>query len=108
MLISTLLAAAVMACCADRPQLQFPMSLAACPKYVDYSQQIHKPASTGVLALPFMRPEPSCRTFHSSPVESLIANMTAKIADPDLARLFENTFPKSVIKDRSNNEKLED
>jgi hypothetical protein len=41
----------------------------SCPDYTDYSQERHKPFSTGSLELPFMRPSPECRTFNSSAVE---------------------------------------
>ncbi|KAJ7587014.1 Six-hairpin glycosidase-like protein [Mycena floridula] len=70
--------------------------LAACPDYTTYSQSPHGTPSTGPLALPFMRPDPACRTFNSSAVEAVIGNMTARLKDPDLARLFENTFPNTL------------
>jgi hypothetical protein len=60
-----------------------------------------------------MRPDPACRTFNSTAVEAssfttclkcladdieqkVIAEMKERIADPDLARLFENTFPNTL------------
>ena len=70
-----------------------------------------------------MRPAPQCRTFNSSAVEvrpytsrlrnhlclmhlfifactinrqNVIADMKARLKDPDLARLFENTFPNTL------------
>ncbi|KND91715.1 hypothetical protein TOPH_03818 [Tolypocladium ophioglossoides CBS 100239] len=43
-----------------------------------------------------MRPSPGCRTFNSSAVEKVIDDMKARLRDPDLARLFENTFPSTL------------
>ncbi|EGO01766.1 hypothetical protein SERLA73DRAFT_103760 [Serpula lacrymans var. lacrymans S7.3] len=69
---------------------------AQCPDYTTYSQSPQGNASTGPLALPYMRPDPACRTFNSSAVEQVIADMKARLKDPDLARLFENTFPNTL------------
>lgn len=70
--------------------------------------------STGALALPYMRPAPACRTFNSSSVEvcasnlplklnsdswivqKVISDLNARLKDPDLARIFENTFPNTL------------
>ncbi|KAF8897341.1 Six-hairpin glycosidase-like protein [Infundibulicybe gibba] len=71
-------------------------SYAACPDYTQYSQSPHGPFSTGPLALPFMRPDPACRTFNSTAVEKVIQDMKSLLKDPDLARLFENTFPNTL------------
>lgn len=68
----------------------------ACPDYEAYSQTKHEPFSEGPLALPYMRPSRKCRTFHSDAVEKTIEEFTAKMADPDLARLFENAFPNTL------------
>lgn len=43
-----------------------------------------------------MRPPEECRTFNSSIVETVIANITRRMKDKDLARLFENTFPNTL------------
>lgn len=62
-----------------------------------------------------MRPAPECRTFTSTAVEvrlcgllqhiiltyharlqKVITDMKARLKDPDLARLFENTFPNTL------------
>jgi meiotically up-regulated gene 157 (Mug157) protein len=69
---------------------------ADCPVYTDYAQKPHDPVSNGTLKLPYMRPEPACRTFNSSSVEKVIADMKSRMKDPDLARLFENTFPNTL------------
>ncbi|KAH6719287.1 hypothetical protein DL95DRAFT_432171 [Leptodontidium sp. 2 PMI_412] len=69
---------------------------AQCPDYSTFSQQRHEPFSTGKYQLSYMRPEPACRTFNSSIVEDTITNMKSVIKDPDLYRLFENSFPNSL------------
>ena len=70
---------------------------ASCPDYSSYSAQRHGPYSTGRRALSYMRPAPECRTFpHSYMVNSAIEDLAKTIADPDLYRLFENTFPNTL------------
>ncbi|KIM91009.1 glycoside hydrolase family 125 protein [Piloderma croceum F 1598] len=69
---------------------------ADCPDFTTYSQSPQGNASTGPLALPFMRPVPACRTFNSTSVEKVIEDMKSRLKDPDLARLFENTFPNTL------------
>ncbi|PSR73616.1 hypothetical protein PHLCEN_2v10535 [Hermanssonia centrifuga] len=70
---------------------------AQCPDFTTFSQSPQGTnRSTGPLALPYMRPEPACRTFNSSSVEKVIEDMKARLKDPDLARLFENTFPNTL------------
>ncbi|KAF8520126.1 Six-hairpin glycosidase-like protein [Gautieria morchelliformis] len=67
-----------------------------CPDYSSFSQVPQGNASSGPLKLPFMRPSPECRTFTSPAVEKVIVDMKARLKDPDLARLFENTFPNTL------------
>ncbi|KAK7695703.1 hypothetical protein QCA50_000339 [Cerrena zonata] len=67
-----------------------------CPDYTTFSQAPQGNRSTGPLALPYMRPAPACRTFNSSAVEKVINDMKARLKDPDLARLFKNTFPNTL------------
>lgn len=69
---------------------------ADCPDYSQYSQLSHPPLSAGKYQLAYQRPDPACRTFNSSIVESTIASMESVIKDPDLYRLFENSFPNSL------------
>ena len=71
-------------------------SAQSCPDYSAYSQTQHDPLSAGKHALSSARPAPRCRTFNSTTVEELVANVTATIADPDLARLFANTYPNTL------------
>ncbi|KAF7292170.1 hypothetical protein MIND_01244100 [Mycena indigotica] len=73
-----------------------PVAWGACPDYTSYSQKAQGNPSSGPLKLPFMRPSPECRTFNSSAVEKVVADMTARLKDPDIARLFENTFPNTL------------
>ena len=68
----------------------------SCPGYSGYSQSRHEPFSTGGYSLSHMRPSPECRTFNSSGVELAIDQLKDHIADPDLFRLFENTFPNTL------------
>lgn len=68
----------------------------SCPDYSDYSKSRHEPFSSGKHALSSMRPAADCRTFNSTTVETLLANMTEVISDPDLYRLFENTYPNTL------------
>ena len=55
-----------------------------------------EPLSTGPLHLPFQRPDPVCRTFTSPLVEKVIEDVTSRMEDPDLARIFENAFPNTL------------
>ncbi|KAL2444466.1 Meiotically up-regulated protein 157 [Exophiala dermatitidis] len=64
--------------------------------YTEYAGQAHRPYSDGSLKLPFQRPAESKRTYHSAGVEGVIANMTARMSDKDLARMFENCFPNTL------------
>lgn len=55
-----------------------------------------RPLSKGPLALPYQRPSPHCRTFSSPLVEEIIEDMTDRMQDKDLARIFENAFPNTL------------
>ncbi|KAK1219554.1 hypothetical protein PQX77_017743 [Marasmius sp. AFHP31] len=67
-----------------------------CPDYTDFARTPQGTPSNGTLQLPFMRPAPQCRTFNSTAVEKVIEDMKTRLKDPDLARLFENTFPSTL------------
>ncbi|KAK9423197.1 putative Meiotically up-regulated gene 157 protein [Seiridium unicorne] len=69
---------------------------ATCPNYANYSRQKHEPLSEGAFGLSSMRPEPACRTFNSTLVEDAILRLKHQIWDPDLFRLFENTWPNTL------------
>ena len=68
----------------------------ACPDYTHYAIYPHRPWSDGPLRLPFQRPSAHCRTFHSPMVEKVIKDLTSRMEDKDLARLFENAFPNTL------------
>ncbi|PNP46590.1 hypothetical protein TGAMA5MH_02048 [Trichoderma gamsii] len=68
----------------------------SCPDYSSYSEQPHGPYSSGSLKLPYMRPSEECRTFKSPAVEKVISDLKSQLKDPDVARLFENTFPSTL------------
>ncbi|KAI0445767.1 hypothetical protein F4803DRAFT_107306 [Xylaria telfairii] len=68
----------------------------ACPDYTQYSAYPHRPLSEGPLELPYQRPHPNCRTFNSDVIEKVIEDVVSRMKDPDLARLFENTFPSTT------------
>ncbi|KAA8915276.1 hypothetical protein TRICI_002633 [Trichomonascus ciferrii] len=79
---------------ADDGFVPFPES--DCPRFTDYANTTHPPFSDGPLKLPYQRPDDRCRTFYSPIVEKVIEEFKKKIEDPDLARLFENTFPNTL------------
>src|ERR1700753_1473948 len=65
----------------------------ACPDFSSWSQETHGPFSTGRYNLSYQRPVSQCRTFRSRDVEDTIQRMKGIIKDPDLFRLFENSYP---------------
>ncbi|KAL8797237.1 MAG: hypothetical protein Q9182_007236 [Xanthomendoza sp. 2 TL-2023] len=69
---------------------------AACPDYRHYAMAPHRPLSKGPLSLPYQRPSPRCRTFSSPQVEKIIDDITSRMNDKDLARIFENAFPNTL------------
>ena len=68
----------------------------SCPDYADYSDEYHAPFSTGRYNLSYQRPAVQCRTFISPGVEDTITRLNATIADPDLFRLFQNSYPNTL------------
>lgn len=48
------------------------------------------------MELPYQRPSVYCRTFTSPLVEKVIEDITSRMPDKDLARLFENAFPNTL------------
>ncbi|KIY72929.1 glycoside hydrolase family 125 protein [Cylindrobasidium torrendii FP15055 ss-10] len=74
----------------------FAVQAQSCPDYTTYAQAPHGELSAGPLSLPYMRPDPACRTFNSTAVEQVIDDMKARLKDPDIARLFENAFPNTL------------
>ena len=70
--------------------------LEPCISYSSYARQVHEPLSEGKFALAYQRPPPHCRTFNSTLAEAELARVKPLIADADLARVFENTFPNTL------------
>ncbi|EEP80019.1 hypothetical protein UREG_04861 [Uncinocarpus reesii 1704] len=68
----------------------------ACPDYTEYAARKHPPYSEGPLKLPFQRPASVCRTFTSPYVEKVIEDITTRMVDKDLARIFQNAFPNTL------------
>lgn len=72
-------------------------SNASCPgDYTDYATVGHAPYSVGRYRLPSQRPPLECRTYVSQEVEDAIEEMRDVITDPDLFRMFENSFPNTL------------
>ncbi|KAI2633055.1 glycoside hydrolase family 125 protein [Hypomontagnella submonticulosa] len=69
---------------------------AQCPDYSAFARETHEPVSTGKYHLSLQRPVTGCRKFNSSDVEVTISDMKKLVKDPDLFRLFENTFPNTL------------
>ncbi|KAH7319794.1 hypothetical protein B0I35DRAFT_478108 [Stachybotrys elegans] len=68
-----------------------------CPGYTQYAETRHPPYSAGKRNFPFQRPEERCRTHPIPEVERIINDdMKSAIKDPDLHRLFENTWPNTL------------
>lgn len=69
----------------------------SCQPYVSYAGKKHGPFSSGAYNLSFQRPmPPDCRKFRSPVVDETIERFKHIISDPDLYRLFENTFPNTL------------
>ncbi|KAK4150353.1 hypothetical protein C8A00DRAFT_37053 [Chaetomidium leptoderma] len=55
-----------------------------------------EPLSEGRRKFPYVRPPPECRKFRLPALEDLIERMRGVIHDPDLFRLFENSYPNTL------------
>lgn len=69
---------------------------ADCPNYEQYARVRHTPFSSGKYKFPNQRPAKECRSYVVPEVESVIEDMKETIKDPDLYRLFLNTWPNTV------------
>lgn len=67
-----------------------------CPNFEQYMRGRPGPPSAGRRQFPLVRPPPECRTFTVPAVEAYITKMRDKIRDPDLYRLFQNSFPNTL------------
>jgi len=68
----------------------------ACPSFDLLQATRPEPHSGGIRQFPLVRPHPACRTFQLPAMEILLKRMKNVIADPDLYRLFENSFPNTL------------
>jgi len=77
-----------------------PVSPSATPTTCINYQQLQRlrqePLSEGRRQFGYNRPAPECRTFNLPSMERLIEKMKRKIKDPDLFRLFENSYPNTL------------
>lgn len=67
-----------------------------CVRYETLQQLKQKPFSAGTRQFPYSRPSPECRTFTLPSLEAVIERMKGSIKDPDLFRLFENSYPNTL------------
>ncbi|KAH6678634.1 hypothetical protein B0J14DRAFT_583158 [Halenospora varia] len=67
-----------------------------CIHYEALQRMKQSPLSEGSRKFPYSRPEPECRTFQLPAMEKLIERMKGVIKDPDLFRLFENSYPNTL------------
>lgn len=83
----------------DEPQAALNPFFIPPPLCVGYEQLQRKkegPFSAGKRNFPYSRPSPECRTFNLTSLENLIERMKGVIKDPDLFRLFENSYPNTL------------
>lgn len=74
----------------SKPAVECPSS------FEEYMRSKPGPASTGSRQFPLVRPPPECRTFRVPAVDEYIEKMEGVIKDPDLYRLFQNSFPNTL------------
>ena len=67
-----------------------------CVPYQQLQRSKQGPLSEGKREFPYSRPPPECRTFNLPSMEKLIERMKGIIKDPDLFRLFENSYPNTL------------
>lgn len=75
---------------APKPTVECPMS------FESYMSSQPGPKSTGSRQFPLVRPPPECRTFVVPELEEYITKMETVIKDPDLYRLFQNSYPNTL------------
>ena len=67
-----------------------------CVGFEELQRQKPGPLSEGRRKFPYVRPPPECRKFRLPALEALIERMRKVIRDPDLFRLFENSYPNTL------------
>ena len=75
---------------APKPSVECPRS------FESYMSSQPGPKSTGSRQFPLVRPPPECRTFVVPELEEYITKMESMIKDPDLYRLFQNSYPNTL------------
>ncbi|TLD03575.1 uncharacterized protein PgNI_11731 [Pyricularia grisea] len=73
-----------------------PVRPASCPRFEELLSLRPAPFSKGKRKFPLVRPSPECRTFRLPSLEALLERMKGVIKDPDLYRLFENSYPNTL------------
>lgn len=67
-----------------------------CPSFEAHMRTKPGPPSAGTRQFPLVRPPPECRTYPVPAVDAYIDKMAARLTDPDLYRLFQNSFPNTL------------
>ena len=83
------------------PPVHFPKPVLVPPtefdcNYDTYSRFHHEPYSEGKRQLPSQRPPKECRSYVVQEVEDAVIKYKSVIEDPDLFKLFENSFPNTL------------
>ncbi|GAB1310328.1 hypothetical protein MFIFM68171_00538 [Madurella fahalii] len=73
-----------------------PTPTVECISFESLQQKKPGPLSEGRRKFPYVRPPPECRKFRLPSLEALIERMKTVIRDPDLFRLFENSYPNTL------------
>ncbi|KUI54003.1 hypothetical protein VP1G_01381 [Cytospora mali] len=74
-----------------------PKPVVDCPlSFEHYMTSRPGPKSTGSRQFPLVRPPRECRKFTAPAVDEYIERMEGVIKDPDLYRLFQNSFPNTL------------
>jgi meiotically up-regulated gene 157 (Mug157) protein len=73
-----------------------PTPKVECLGFEALQQQKPGPLSEGKRKFPYVRPPPECRKSSLPAMEALIERMKEVIRDPDLFRLFENSYPHTL------------
>ncbi|KAJ4421958.1 hypothetical protein N0V82_003354 [Gnomoniopsis sp. IMI 355080] len=80
----------------DEAQHAIPKPKPDCPPFEKHMRTRPGPPSTGHRQFPLARPPPECRTYPVPAVDAYIEKMETSIKDPDLYRLFQNSFPNTL------------
>ncbi|KAM7207694.1 Protein of unknown function (DUF1237) domain containing protein [Naviculisporaceae sp. PSN 640] len=73
-----------------------PKPTVECERFQDLQNKKPAPWSKGHRQFPYVRPPPECRNFRLPAMEAQIERMKGIIKDPDLFRLFENSYPNTL------------